>query len=323
VVLIHRFYVLGVDLHFHKFSSPNSLYFGRNRRFYLPICAQIAEFLAQFLEPAKAVLHTGNSRTESKNPDSKKCEPAKAGPSIWSMPPASLDPPPRPRLAPSCVQLHPRPPPLLQAHASASAPPRQLPCRPAFACSVAHALAPAPACSRASSFRPVQLPRRPAPSSLPPPAQLLAPNHQLACCLPPHLPQLAPQRAHTPPGQPPTRPHASPSAQRPAPTAPPLLAPVLRLPQLRLAQAAHAPTQLLSPSPAHTHRLPLLARTSSPQAALAPSPPQLAGSAPTPPAHPAKRQATFFQAQRQHSTKSGNSRPCPRLKPVYLLLTLF
>jgi hypothetical protein len=41
MVLIHRFYVLGVDLHFHKFSSPNSLYFGRNRRFYLPICAQI------------------------------------------------------------------------------------------------------------------------------------------------------------------------------------------------------------------------------------------------------------------------------------------
>jgi hypothetical protein len=79
VVLIHRFDVLGVDLHFHKFSSPNSLYFGRNRRFYLPICAQIAEFLAQFLEPDKAGLHTGNSRTESQNPDSKKCEPAKAG----------------------------------------------------------------------------------------------------------------------------------------------------------------------------------------------------------------------------------------------------
>jgi hypothetical protein len=31
VVLIHRFDVLGVDLYFHKLSSPNSLYFGRNR----------------------------------------------------------------------------------------------------------------------------------------------------------------------------------------------------------------------------------------------------------------------------------------------------
>jgi hypothetical protein len=80
VVLVHRFDVLSVDLHFHKFSSPNSLYFGRNRRFYLPICAQIAEFLAQFPEPAKAGLHTGNSRTGSKNPDSKSYEPAKAGP---------------------------------------------------------------------------------------------------------------------------------------------------------------------------------------------------------------------------------------------------
>jgi hypothetical protein len=33
VVLIHRFDVLGVDQHCHKFSSPNSLYFSQNRRF--------------------------------------------------------------------------------------------------------------------------------------------------------------------------------------------------------------------------------------------------------------------------------------------------
>jgi hypothetical protein len=32
-------------------------------------------------KPAKAGLHTGNSRPESKNPDSIKCEPAKANPS--------------------------------------------------------------------------------------------------------------------------------------------------------------------------------------------------------------------------------------------------
>jgi hypothetical protein len=81
VVLIHRFVVLGVDLHFHKFSSPNSLYFGRNRRFYLPICAQIDEFFAQYPVPAKAGLHTGNSQTVSKFLDSKSSEPAKAGPS--------------------------------------------------------------------------------------------------------------------------------------------------------------------------------------------------------------------------------------------------
>jgi hypothetical protein len=94
VVLIHRFYVLGVDLHFLKLSSPNSLYFGRNRRFYLPICAQIDKFFAQHPEPAKAGLPTGNSRPEAKFPDSKKCDrvkpalrpvkaapPAKAGPS--------------------------------------------------------------------------------------------------------------------------------------------------------------------------------------------------------------------------------------------------
>jgi hypothetical protein len=80
VVLVHRFDVLGVDLHCHKFSSPNSSYFSRNRRFSLPICAQINKFFAQHPEPAKAGLHTGNSRTDSKFPDSKSSEPAKAGP---------------------------------------------------------------------------------------------------------------------------------------------------------------------------------------------------------------------------------------------------
>jgi hypothetical protein len=56
------------------------LYFGQNQRFYLPICAQIDEFLAQYPEPAKAGLHTKNSWTISKIPDSKSSEPAKAGP---------------------------------------------------------------------------------------------------------------------------------------------------------------------------------------------------------------------------------------------------
>jgi hypothetical protein len=60
MVLIHRFDVLGVDLHCHKISSPNSSYFSRNQRFSLPISAQIDEQLAQNF--------------------SKKSEPEKAGP---------------------------------------------------------------------------------------------------------------------------------------------------------------------------------------------------------------------------------------------------
>jgi hypothetical protein len=47
VALIHRFDVLGVNLQCHKFSSPNSSYFSRNRRFFIPISAQIDELLTQ------------------------------------------------------------------------------------------------------------------------------------------------------------------------------------------------------------------------------------------------------------------------------------
>jgi hypothetical protein len=67
VVLIHRFDVLGVDLHCHKIFSPNSSYFSLNRRFYLPICAQINEQLAQ------------NFSKKSK-PEKAGLRPAKAGP---------------------------------------------------------------------------------------------------------------------------------------------------------------------------------------------------------------------------------------------------
>jgi hypothetical protein len=60
VVLIHRFDVLGVDLHCHKFSSPKSSYFSRDRRFFIPISAQFDEHLDQDFskksEPAKAGL---------------------------------------------------------------------------------------------------------------------------------------------------------------------------------------------------------------------------------------------------------------------------
>jgi hypothetical protein len=62
VVLIHRFDVLGVDLHCHKFSSPGSSYFFWNRWFFLSISAQVDEHLEHDF--------------------SKKSEPKKAGPQI-------------------------------------------------------------------------------------------------------------------------------------------------------------------------------------------------------------------------------------------------
>jgi hypothetical protein len=63
VVLIQRFHVLGVDLHCHKISRPNSSFFSRNRRFPLSISTQIDEQLAHIFskksEPAKAGPQTG------------------------------------------------------------------------------------------------------------------------------------------------------------------------------------------------------------------------------------------------------------------------
>jgi hypothetical protein len=63
VVLIHRFVVLGVDLHCHNFSSPNSSYFAQNRRFYLLICAKSTNSSRKIFlkksEPAKAGPQTG------------------------------------------------------------------------------------------------------------------------------------------------------------------------------------------------------------------------------------------------------------------------
>jgi hypothetical protein len=54
VVLIHRFVVLGVDLHCHKFPSPNSSYFPQNQRFSLPVSAQIDEqFVQNFSKKSK------------------------------------------------------------------------------------------------------------------------------------------------------------------------------------------------------------------------------------------------------------------------------
>jgi hypothetical protein len=73
VVLIHRFHVLGVDLHCHKISSPNSSYFSRNRHFSLPISAQIDEQLEQ-------------NFSKKSEPEKAGPTPAKAGPSAKAGP---------------------------------------------------------------------------------------------------------------------------------------------------------------------------------------------------------------------------------------------
>jgi hypothetical protein len=73
VVLIHRFDVLGVDLHFHKFSSPNSSYFSQNHRFSVRICAQIDELRAQNFSK-KSEPEIAGLRPAKASP------PAKAGP---------------------------------------------------------------------------------------------------------------------------------------------------------------------------------------------------------------------------------------------------
>jgi hypothetical protein len=128
VVLIHRFDVLGLDLHCHKFSSPNSLYFPRNHQFSLQISAQFDKLFAQHPQPAKAGLHTEISRSNPEKTSSKKCELAKAGPSsagqllsITTAPCAPLAPgsirAPRPRIArlapahPCSAKPWPQPPP--------------------------------------------------------------------------------------------------------------------------------------------------------------------------------------------------------------------
>jgi hypothetical protein len=98
---------LGVDLHWHKFSSTNSLYFSQNHQIFLQISAQIDELLEQHPEPAKAGLHIGNSRTEPRNPASKKFDPEKAGLKLAKAgPPARAGPRPA-KAGLSCSQRHP------------------------------------------------------------------------------------------------------------------------------------------------------------------------------------------------------------------------
>jgi hypothetical protein len=179
VVLIHRFDVLGVDLHFHKFSSPNSSYFFRNRRFSLPISAKIDEKLIQNF--------------------SKKCEPAKAGPRPakaglfrWLATPASI------RSSPSSCSSSLRSPSLL--------PPRSTPALPARsgpAPSAAYQLtidqlnrrlpAPAPPCSSPS-------PSSRAPAK--PPLALPCPHSRPGSLLNGHLPQRLPAPACSMPKHP-------------------------------------------------------------------------------------------------------------------------
>jgi hypothetical protein len=81
VVLIHRFDVLGVDLHCHKISSPNSSYFSRNRRFSLLIFrpnrrTARAEFSRKSTNWLKPVLRPAKAGSPAKAGPT----PAKAGP---------------------------------------------------------------------------------------------------------------------------------------------------------------------------------------------------------------------------------------------------
>jgi hypothetical protein len=131
VVFIHRFVVLGVDLHCHKFSSPNSSYFSPNRQFFLSISAQIDEqLMPNFLkksEPAKAGTPAkAGPRPAKAVPSSSASHPA-AAPHIRAKPPrlhikpAGPDLPPAPGLdlpTTSCSM-----------HAWPTAPPRT-PCSP-------------------------------------------------------------------------------------------------------------------------------------------------------------------------------------------------
>jgi hypothetical protein len=70
VVLIQIFDVLGVDLHCHKFSSPNSSYFSLNQRFSVRISAQIDEHFDQDFskksEPEKAGLRPAKASLPAK-----------------------------------------------------------------------------------------------------------------------------------------------------------------------------------------------------------------------------------------------------------------
>jgi hypothetical protein len=61
-----------------KFPAPIPCILAGIDDFIFQFVPKSTNFFAQLPEPAKAGLHTGNSRTVQKNLDSKKYEPAKA-----------------------------------------------------------------------------------------------------------------------------------------------------------------------------------------------------------------------------------------------------
>jgi hypothetical protein len=172
VVLIHRFVVLGVDLHCHKISSPNSSYFSRNQRFSLPIFAQIDEQLAQkFSQKSANRLKPDLRPAKAETPGKAGPSPAKAG-----LPAGQL------RLAPS-LSLD-RSAPLLAAR-----PQHQLD----FHRSRAHAASSIPLDPSPDSSSRTHLLAPPA-STAPPPASPARPAKPRACALPTSS---LPRRQHT------------------------------------------------------------------------------------------------------------------------------
>jgi hypothetical protein len=196
VVLIHRLVVLGVDLHCHKFSSPNSSYFSQNRRFSLPISAQIDEQLKQDFskksEPAKAGLPAADQFI---SPPRSLTRPARhhidrlASPWLRSAPslrstPASRQ---RPRTH-TCFRL----PQLDRTLATAPAWPQRPPPTTAHACPSRPWPRLAPACRSPArpAFRSLALPQRLQLAHKPPPATS-SPQLRLA-------PRAAPARLRLP-----------------------------------------------------------------------------------------------------------------------------
>jgi hypothetical protein len=191
VVLIHSFDVLGVDLHFHKFSSPNSLYFSQNRQFFISFSVQIEELCVQnFLEKVRA----GKSRPTVRLKPAHR--PAKAGLEGPLRLHASLSTKSRSTTTSSILRSRTAAVPTQLAFQHASSTPRLLPKPSPSPCAVR---APAPA-------GPPAAPRPHLPAASPAPAPALLPPGATAS--PPPDAVQAPRQLHRPPNA--HAPHSAP-----------------------------------------------------------------------------------------------------------------
>jgi hypothetical protein len=169
---------LGVDLHCHNFSSPNSSYFAQNRRFYLLICAK--------------------STNSSRKIFLKKSEPAKAGPPPGqppSSPPNASFPLAQRPAPPRFARFAWHRPPYASARPPQAARPLALlaPGRHATSLQLPAQLTP---CSPRLDKRARQPPCSHRPKTAPPRIRLR--THALAPCIPPRLPtSSSPQRNAT------------------------------------------------------------------------------------------------------------------------------